>query len=104
MTDSAQLGFAALAETAAREDHKRLIARLIPIAQGLARVSATGVTVADVRREAVSQGILPRQAKGRQLAFLGVIMRDAGLVATGEYRRSDIEASHGNLHAVYRAP
>lgn len=61
-----------------------------------------GVTVSDVRHEAVRHGILPQQAKGRQLAFLGALMREAGLVPTGEYRRSEVDKSHGNLHQVWR--
>lgn len=104
MTDSLQLGFQSLEESAARDAHQALIAKLVPIAQGLARVRPAGLTVADVRIEAVRHGILPATAKGRELAFLGVVMRKAGLISTGEHRRSDVDASHGNLHVVYRRP
>ena len=99
---SLQLGFQALAETEAREAHQRLIEKLIPIAQGLARVRPEGVIVADVRREAVRHGLLPAKAKGRELAFLGAVMQKAGLVSTEEFRRSDVDASHGNLQRVWR--
>ena len=101
---SLQLGFQALMETEAREGHQRLIDKLIPIAQGLSRMRPEGLTVADVRQEAVRQCLLPAKAKGRELAFLGAIMQRAGLVATEEFRRSDIDASHGNLHRVYKRP
>ena len=102
--DSLQLGFQALEETAARDAHQALIAKLVPIAQGLARMRPEGLTVADVRQEAVRQCLLPAKAKGRELAFLGAIMSRAGLVATEEFRRSDIPESHANLHRVYRRP
>lgn len=107
MTDSSslQLGFTALEQTAARDEHRALIAQLIPIAQGLARMAgARGVTVADVRTEAVRQCILPASSRGRQLAFLGAVMKRAGLVSTEDFRRSDVDASHGNLHRVWKAP
>lgn len=104
MTDSLQLGFTALDATASTADHRALIAQLVPIAQGLARVRPTGVTVADVRGEALRQHILPAKPKGRELAFLGAVMRKAQLVATEEFRRSDVEASHGNLHRVWVRP
>lgn len=96
-----QLGMESLWKTA--ESHRAMIDRLIPIAQGLARVSTTGVIVADVRREAVRQGLLPANAKGRELSFLGAVMRAAQLVPTAEWRRSEIDASHGNLQRVWRA-
>lgn len=76
----------------------------MPIAQGLARVRPEGVIVADVRREAVRYGLLPAEAKGRELAFLGAVMRKAGLVATEDVRRSDVEKSHGNWQRVWRRP
>lgn len=102
MTDSLQLGFQSLEETAARDAHQALIAKLVPIAQGLARMRPDGVIVADIRQEAVRQCLLPSKAEGRELAFLGAVMQKAGLVATDEYRRSDVERSHGNLQRVWR--
>lgn len=102
MTSSLDLGLFALEETAAK--HDELIRRLIPIAQGLARVLPDGVTVADVRCEAVRQCILKPAAKGRELAFLGAVMKRAGLVSTADFRRSEIDASHGNLHRVWKRP
>lgn len=104
MTDSLQLGFQALEATAARDDHRRLIDRLVEIAQGLARVRPEGVTIADVRAEAVRGQLLPAKAKGRELSFLGAVMKRAGLVSTDDFRRSDIDASHGNPHRVYKRP
>jgi len=100
MTDSLQLGLEGLDRAAERKTE--IIRRLVEIAQGLARMRPEGLTVADVRAEAVRQCLLPPKAKGRELAFLGAIMQKAGLVATEEFRRSDVEASHGNLHRVYQ--
>ncbi len=104
MTDSLQLGFEALGRAAAAADRRGLIDKLLEIAQGLARVRPEGVIVADVRREAVRYGLLPAKPKGRELAFLGAVMQKAGLVSTEEFRRSDVEASHGNLQRVWRRP
>jgi hypothetical protein len=104
VTDSAQLGFEALATTAATPNHARLLERLVPLAQELARVRPSGLTVGDLRVEAVRRRLLPAIAKGRELSFLGAIMRKAGLVSTEEFRRSEIKASHGNPHVVYRRP
>lgn len=100
--DSAQLGFEALERAAAREDRRSLIVKLVEIAQGLSRMRPEGVTVADVRQEAARQCILKREVKGREYAFLGAIMKRAGLVSTEEFRRSDVDASHGNLHRVWK--
>lgn len=103
MNHSTQLGFEALDRACAHQEHQVLLRKLAEIAQGLARMAGPkGVTVSDVRHEAVRHGILPQQAKGRQLAFLGALMREAGLVPTGEYRRSEVDKSHGNLHQVWR--
>lgn len=102
MTDSVQLGFEALDRTAAIAEHKALIEKLVWIAQGLASVRAEGVTIADVRGEAERQQLLPKDAKGRKLSFLGAVMKRAQLIPTEEFRRSEIDKSHGNLHRVWR--
>ena len=104
MTDSLQLGFEALERAASRDDRRSLIEKLVEIAQGLARVRPEGVTIADVRAEAVRWQLLPAKAKGRELSFLGAVMKRAGLVSTEEFRRSDIDASHGNVQRVWRRP
>jgi len=103
MTDSLQLGLEGLDRAA---EHKtEIIRRLVEIAQGLARIRPEGVTVADVRGEAMRQCILSgAKARGRELAFLGAIMKRAGLVSTEEFRRSDVDESHGNLHRVWKRP
>lgn len=94
--------FAPPARTASR--HRRDIERLLPIAGYLAaRAGEAGVTVADLRDEAVTRGILTGQEVGRALSYLGVVMKVAGLINTREYRRSHIERSNGNLHAIWRA-
>lgn len=104
MTDSLQLGFEAMERAAAAADRRGLIEKLVEIAQGLARMRPEGVTIADVRAEAVRQCLLPAIAKGRELAFLGAIMPRAGLISTDQVRRSDIDASHGNLQRVWKRP
>lgn len=103
-TDSLQLGFAALEETASHEDHATVIASLVPLAQELARARPAGVTVSDLRLEAVRRGLLPATATGRALSFLGWVFKKAKLVATDDVRRSDIDQSHGNLQRVWRLP
>jgi len=102
VSESLQLGLDALGVTAAA--HGALIAQLVPVAQELARRQPAGVTIGDVRQEAVRRGLLPATTRGRALAFLGAVMRQAQLVATAEYRRSEIPASHGNLHRCWRLP
>ncbi|NUO62449.1 MAG: hypothetical protein HOQ11_10185 [Gemmatimonadaceae bacterium] len=98
MTSAAQMDFDFAA------DAKRDIERLAPIARALAEdAGRRGITVADVRHEAERRGILTGEERGRRLSFLGSVMKAAGLVPTGEWRRSDIPRSHGNLHQVYRA-
>src|SRR5437660_4656339 len=99
---SLQLGFEAMERAAARDDRRSLVDKLLAIAQGLARVRPEGVTIADVRFEAVRQCILKREAKGREYAFLGAVMKRAGLMSTEEFRRSDVDVSHGNLHRVWK--
>lgn len=100
MSSAIQLGFDALERTA--EHHHYLLQRLIPVAR---KVAARGpCTVGDVRLEAVKQGLLPEVGTKRSLSFLGALMREAGLVHTGMYRRSTVEATHGNLAVVWRLP
>ena len=103
MSDSSlQLGLEGLDRAA---EHKtEIIRRLVEIAQGLSRVRPDGITIADVRFEAVRQCILKGKARGRELAFLGAVMKRAGLVSTEEFRRSDVDVSHGNLHRVWKRP
>jgi len=76
--------------------------RLVPLAKELAyRAGADGITVENVRRKAVDRGLLTGQEQGRALSYLGGLMRRAGLVSTGQYRRSGIGRSHGNLNQVW---
>lgn len=84
---------------------QRDIQRLIPLAIELAeKAGSSGITVADLRIAAVQRGLLTGEESGRRLSFLGVVMKQAGLVATSEYRRSVIPRSHGNLHRLFVAP
>lgn len=102
MNESLQLGMDSLMRAASSK--RELIRRMVPLAQKLARVCGSeGVTVCDLREAAVAAGLLTGREVGRQLSFLGAVMRAAGLRATLEYRRSTIPASHGNLHRVFRA-
>lgn len=105
MNRSTQLGLEQLELAAERPDKRALIARLVPIAQFLAQSRGEeGVTVSDVRLAAVRGGILPAESRGRELSFLGAVMKRAGLVPTKDFRRSDVEGSHGNNHRVWRRP
>jgi len=94
---------ARIAQALGGEGIAELHRRLVEIAQGLSRVRPD-VTVAEVRFEAVRQCILKGKARGRELAFLGAVMKRAGLVSTEEFRRSDVDVSHGNLHRVWKRP
>lgn len=81
---------------------ERDLDRLIPLARELAeKAGEYGCTVSDVRIVAVQRGILTGEERGRRLSFLGKLMPAAGLVATGQYRRSSVDRSHSNLHAVW---
>jgi hypothetical protein len=81
----------------------RDVERLAPLARELARAAgAEGITVADLRFAATRSGLLTGAEVGRRLSFLGNVMRAAGLRSTGEFRRSPIPGSNGNLHAVWR--
>lgn len=92
------------AESGAAE-HEAEIHLLIPIAQRLARgAGASGVTVTDVREEAVKRGLIPALGEGRSLSYLGALGKKAGLVATDRVRRSHIEGTHGNRQTVWVAP
>lgn len=73
------------------------IATLIPLALELARKAAPApVSVANLRVAAAQRGLLPNVGKGRELSFLGVVMKQAGLTPRG-FVRSTIPESHGNL-------
>lgn len=103
MASSIQLGMLALDQTASR--HAAEIARLVPLAKKLAWASGSeGCTVADLREAAVLAGILTGRERGRELSYLGKVFLAAGLEATGEYRRSHIPQSHGNLMQTWRYP
>lgn len=98
---SLELGLEALDATASR--HAREIAQLVPLAKKLAMACGSeGVIISDLRDAAVLAGLLTGHERGKQLSFLGAVMRAAGLMATNEFRRSKILASHGNPHRVWR--
>lgn len=102
LNPSLQLGFQALEETA--QKHAAQIRALVPLAKKLAWAAGSdGCTVADLRHAAALAGILTGRERGRELSYLGAVMKAAGLHATEEWRRSDIPQSHGNLNRVFRA-
>lgn len=81
------------------------IERLVPLAQELARKAGRhGVTVSNLRFAAIKDGLLTGEEQGRRLSFLGKVMHAAGLVSTGQYRRSDIAKSHGNIQLIWTVP
>lgn len=82
---------------------ERDVERCRPLVLELVRASGT-ITVDDVRRLAVERGIFTGSETGRRLSFLGSLCRSCGLIPTGEYRRSTIAGSNGNLHTVWRLP
>lgn len=82
-------------------DSERLQALAVELAQKAGR---NGVCVSDLRIAAVNRGLLTGEERGRRLSFLGAVMRKAGLVSTGQYRRSDIPKAHGNLGLIWVAP
>jgi hypothetical protein len=90
-----------LEATAAK--HARDIERLVPLALELA-AKAECITVSNLRIAAVQRGLLTGEEEGRRLSFLGAVMKAAGLEQTGNFRRSDVPKSHGNLLAEWRLP
>lgn len=91
--------------TSAARKHSASIELLKPIALELARKAKhSGVTIADVRIVAVQRGLLTGQETGRELSFLGAVMRAAKLSPTDRIRRSHIDKSHGNRHTVWVDP
>lgn len=96
-------GKAALAKAASK--HEADIVRLIPLATALAKAAGEeGVTVANLRLAAVQQGLLTGAEQGRELSYLGAVMKRAGLTATDRMRRSHIPATHGIRNVVWIAP
>jgi hypothetical protein len=75
--------------------------QLVTLARHLAQTRGE-ITVADLRSEAMAEGLLPRESTGRELSWLGAVMPAAGLVNTGRYVRSHIEGAHGNLNAIWQ--
>lgn len=94
-TTAEERGAAGIA--AAARAHPAEFRRCVRIARELAVARAT-ITVDDVRRAA---GLLT--STGRDLAFLGAVMREAGLRPTGERVRSTIPGTHGNLRMTWRS-
>lgn len=89
---------------AAERDLELLRERLKTLAGELAlKAGRGGVTISDVRLTAQSQGLLNGQESKEYLALLDLhsLLRDAGLVATNAYRRSNVDRAHGNLNKIH---
>jgi hypothetical protein len=99
---SLQAGLDALEETT--QKHAQFVARLVPIVQALAESKGkAGVTVSDLRLHLEKRGLRLPNKKQRDLSFLGSVMKEAGLKHSGQYRRSEIPESHGNVQVVWVA-
>jgi hypothetical protein len=95
-----EVGLAALAQTSAK--NAAMLERLVPVAQELASEHrADGITVADVRKEAVGRGILTGYEEKSELCYLGSLMKQAGLHSRGTTRRSTLTAGHGKIQVVW---
>jgi hypothetical protein len=90
-----QLALAGMDLSAA--NHAEQFARCVAIARDLARHGP--ITIDEVR---IVAGLY--EGKGRELSFLGGVMRKAGLVPTGQRVRSDLAVTHGNLRMQWRLP
>lgn len=103
-TDELQLGFDSLERAAAKKQRQAVIETLVPLAQELAQMAGdNGITVANLRHAARHRGIRLPGGDERALSFLGVVMRRAKLIASKNFRRSDVTGSHGNAHRVWVA-
>ena len=66
---------------------ERDIARCAEIARALAwKHGEAGITMEDVREEAVKRGVLTGEEQGRRLSWLSQVPRAARLVSTGKRR------------------
>lgn len=82
----------------------RDVERLTTLAGELAlKAGKHGVTVSNLRLAAVAGEILTGEESEARMKRLnlGAVMRKAGLYRSGDYRRSDVGRSHGNLHAIW---
>ena len=87
------------------EQREGLLEQLTPIAQELAtQAGPAGITVTDVRKAAYARGILTGHESRGALSALGALMRRAGLRATGDTRRSDLDSTHGIRQSVWVLP
>lgn len=81
--------------------NEQLLRALAPIARELAAGNRDGITVTDIRIEAEARGILTGEEHPHQLSALGHVCRRAGLVNTGQVRRSVLEVTHGINQTVW---
>ena len=86
---------------------------LVGLARSLAFTAGKdGITVADLREAARKNldtlpqlvGVIPEKGSGRELAWLGALLGKAGLIPTGQIRRSHIKGSHANRNVVWLHP
>ena len=86
------------------DDLERDRERLVDLARELGlKAGRSGVCVSDLRIAAVNRGILTGEESSTRMKRLnlGAIMTRAGLIATRNYRRSDVARAHGNLNVVH---
>lgn len=99
-----ELGMAALALTAGKAEHAEMLEALTPLAKRLALEQRHGITISDIRTQAVTLGFLTGLEKERELSYLGALCRRAGLVNTGVKRRSFLRSTHGIPQTVWIHP
>lgn len=81
--------------------NEALLRKLIPVAKQLAAGNRDGITVTDIRMAALARGILTGEEHPNQLSVLGHICRRAGLINSGQTRRSELEVTHGIRQVVW---
>lgn len=98
--NAVQSGLRAARKASAR--NAAMIERLVPIAQQLAgKAGMYGITVSDIRLAAYQRGLLNGTECGRDLSYLGSVPAAAGLVNTGQTRRSILRVTHGIRQTVW---
>ena len=85
------------------ENHTAEIELLVPLARELAQ-DGREITVSTLRAAAYDLGTLSGSETGRDLSYLGAVMRRAGLKPTGRFARSELVVTHGNLQVIWKLP
>lgn len=113
MTTQLELGHQARdsALAAAIAKHGPVYEKLVLLARTRALLEgSTGITVADLREGAALspdpevRAAIPLKGAGRELSWLGGVLKAAGLKPTDRIRRSHIPGTHGNRNVVFLHP